>query len=247
MSKKFEGKICVYCLENLSTKTGDHVFAREFFLEKERNNLPKVPACKKCNDEKSKLEHYLVTILPFGARHNDSLVNLETKVPPRLKKNVKLHHELLENIEKIEIFGKNNFSETTSILPFKSDYLEQLFCFIVKGLMYYHWNIYLKSAYDVKIIFPENTLEEKFSSLLNKNSNRQVTKNLGSDTFLYEGRQGTDYPEFSVWKFQIYNGVHFSDNNNNSQIKTENLLRDIIAVTAKKEFLKNSKFLKLFN
>lgn len=43
MSKKYKGKLCVYCGERPSTKTGDHVFAREFFLESERDNPIKVP------------------------------------------------------------------------------------------------------------------------------------------------------------------------------------------------------------
>ncbi len=39
-------------------QTGDHIFPRQLFLESHRANLPKVPCCKNCNDEKSKLEHY---------------------------------------------------------------------------------------------------------------------------------------------------------------------------------------------
>ena len=66
MSKRFRDKPCVYCLTNPSTTTGDHVFAREFFPEAARANLPKVPACESCNNEKSHLEHYLTAVLPFG-------------------------------------------------------------------------------------------------------------------------------------------------------------------------------------
>lgn len=35
MSKKFKGKKCAYCAERESV-TGDHIFAREFFLVAER-------------------------------------------------------------------------------------------------------------------------------------------------------------------------------------------------------------------
>src|ERR1700730_16827139 len=41
MSKRFRDKPCAYCLTNPSTATGDHVFAREFFPEAARANLPK--------------------------------------------------------------------------------------------------------------------------------------------------------------------------------------------------------------
>ena len=45
---------------------GDHVIARGFFLPSERGELPQVPACKQCNNEKSRIEHHLTTVLPFG-------------------------------------------------------------------------------------------------------------------------------------------------------------------------------------
>jgi hypothetical protein len=65
MSKRFKGKICVYCCEK-SSADGDHVFSRQFLLEADRINLPKVPSCRSCNKEKSDLEHYLTAILPFA-------------------------------------------------------------------------------------------------------------------------------------------------------------------------------------
>jgi hypothetical protein len=86
-----------------STRTGDHVFARSFFLEHRRENLPKVPACTVCNNEKSKLEHYLATVLPFGGRHDDAHRNLEELVPSRLGGNARLHRELAEGQEIAEI------------------------------------------------------------------------------------------------------------------------------------------------
>ncbi len=85
-SKKYKGKPCVYCQENESIAQGDHVFFRKLFLEEERKNLIKVPACDYCNTEKSKLEHYLANILGFGGRHPDAKENLESLIPPRLEK-----------------------------------------------------------------------------------------------------------------------------------------------------------------
>jgi hypothetical protein len=72
VKKEFKGELCVYCGESLAT-TNDHVISREFFLVKNRANLPQVPACGRCNNEKSALEHYLTVVLAFGgmafARH----------------------------------------------------------------------------------------------------------------------------------------------------------------------------------
>jgi hypothetical protein len=83
MGKKFKGMKCAYCLDAPAT-TVDHVFSREFFLVEDRGYLPEAPACKRCNDEKSRMEHYLTAVLPFGGRHTQARVNLESHVPPRL-------------------------------------------------------------------------------------------------------------------------------------------------------------------
>lgn len=82
MSKKYKGKTCVYCGSIGSSETADHVLAREFALK--RGDIPKVPACKLCNSAKSRLERYLTTVLPFGAKHADAGENLATMVPKRL-------------------------------------------------------------------------------------------------------------------------------------------------------------------
>jgi hypothetical protein len=45
-SKKFKRKTCAYCGIPGSSASREHVFVREFFLERHRHNLPEVPACK---------------------------------------------------------------------------------------------------------------------------------------------------------------------------------------------------------
>src|SRR4051812_19921101 len=91
-SKKFKGKTCVYC--GKESMTADHIIAREFFLRDRREDPIKVPACEDCNREKSRLEHYLTTVLPFGARHADAAENLSSMVPSRIRRNEKLASEL---------------------------------------------------------------------------------------------------------------------------------------------------------
>jgi len=94
MSKRFKsGELCVYC-SKLPAVTGDHIFARKFFVESARANLPQAPVCATCNNEKSELEHYLTAVLPFGGRHPDALENLVSMVPKRLQRNAKLHRVL---------------------------------------------------------------------------------------------------------------------------------------------------------
>ena len=69
MSEKYKNKTCVYCMTTNSSEDGDHVVSREFFLPEKRAGLPKVPACKACNNAKATLEHYLTAVMPFGGRH----------------------------------------------------------------------------------------------------------------------------------------------------------------------------------
>ncbi|QUN41481.1 hypothetical protein KEH56_18815 (plasmid) [Burkholderia cenocepacia] len=66
-SKRFRNKTCVYCGLEQGANTADHVIAREFFLLAGRDNLPKVPACQECNTAKSRLEHYVLSVLLMGA------------------------------------------------------------------------------------------------------------------------------------------------------------------------------------
>ena len=89
-SKTYKAKTCAYCGVPGASTTADHVFAREFFLTERRSNIPKVPACKACNEDKARLEFYLTGVLPFGGRHPDARVNLSTMLPKRLAKNASL-------------------------------------------------------------------------------------------------------------------------------------------------------------
>jgi hypothetical protein len=55
--------------------------------------------CLACNGTKCTLERELTAVMPFGARHADSGVNLSTMVAPRLEKNRKLAVKLAAGIQ----------------------------------------------------------------------------------------------------------------------------------------------------
>jgi len=207
MSKRFRDKPCAYCLTNPSTATGDHVFAREFFPEAARANLPKVPACESCNNEKSRLEHYLTAVLPFGGRHADALSNLQELVPSRLAKNAKLHRELAYGRGITLTEDQPGLCVPTMTLPFDSDRLHQLFGFIAKGLLWHHWAVALQAHHDLKVVSLTKFGEASFSAFLRLNAKQRVRCVLGNGAFSYEGAQGTDYPEFSIWKISVYGGL----------------------------------------
>lgn len=211
MSKKYKDKICVYC-GNESSKTADHIFAREFFLLARRNNLPKVPSCLCCNGKKSQLEHYLSSLLPFGGQHQDAKTNLTQMVPKRLSRNQRLHEELYRNKSYSLLRDSSAQAVTTMVLPFDGKKLLALFEYITKGLLWHHWKTILSNEYFVQTISLTKAGEDFFeNNFLNLYSPNRVSVALGGDTFRYIGAQGVDDPQISVWVFTIYNGVRLSE------------------------------------
>lgn len=242
MSKRFRGKPCVYCLVNGSTQTGDHVFAREFFPDSARANLPKVPACERCNNEKSSLEHYLTSVLPFGGRHADALANLENMVPPRLARNLRLHRELAKGRGVAMTEERPGLHMPTMTLPFDSDRLHQLFGFVVKGLLYHHWGVLLLPSHGLRVMSLTKFGDTSFSTFLGMNAKERVRSDLGKGAFSYEGAQGTDYPEFSIWRFSIFGGLKLCGD---PATPSEELV-GLGAITAKREFLDRPAVIQIF-
>lgn len=207
MSKKFKGQRCAYCAVREAV-TGDHIFAREFFLLSARANLPQAPVCNECNNEKSKLEHYLTTVLPFGGRHAHASENLAVQVQKRLGKNAKLHRHLMAGQQVVLVPAEGGTVEQTIAIPFDGEKLEQLFSMIARGLIWYHWGVYLESGYRVQThTVTAHGLEICEENLFRKNARQRVRETLGGGTFAYEGAQAVDNPAITVWKFSVYGGL----------------------------------------
>jgi hypothetical protein len=208
MSKKFKGKVCVYCGTGLSS-TRDHVFAREFFVPGAEQGLPLVPACRNCNGNKAGLEHYLTAVLPFGGHHPDARVNLEGSVPPRLNKNRKLHQQLASRHHIVWARQRSGILAPTGAIPLDFKQVEALFKYIVKGLVWFHWQTYLTDEHFVVVLalnrHGEGVFQRKFFQV---NVRDRVAANLGNGTFIYEGVQGVDTTEVTAWRFSIYGGVN---------------------------------------
>src|SRR5690348_1264544 len=139
MSKRFKNKRCVYC--GAQSATADHVIAREFFPQNLRHNLPKVPACNRCNSEKSDLEHYLVTVLPSGGEHPAALAALD-RLSARLGKNKALARELAA--------GARDLPGGGGMVPLRADTVTKYMCFVVKGLAFLHFNVVVGDRFRVE-------------------------------------------------------------------------------------------------
>lgn len=201
MSNINKDKTCVYCVERVSITT-DHIFAREFFLKEERDNLPQVPACKRCNNKKSQLEHYLTAVLPFGGEHSRARENLAEMVPKRLAKNKKLHTELRNGMSYIGT-GKSR----RLVLPMRQHAIPELFNYIAKGTTWFHWQTMIPSDSYIKSMGLTDIGQEFFKYLLSLSTKNRINNTIGNGTFSYVGSQADNPEQMTVWVFEIYGGL----------------------------------------
>jgi hypothetical protein len=172
-------------------------------------------------------------VLGFGAKHLDAAANLKTQVAHRLenKANAKLLQKLRKGYEK---------SGGTSI-PFEHKPLEELFAMIAKALAWQHFGIRVGAGFSAIASVFMNEGEEFFARMLSSGKTH-VSGDLGEGTFRYEGAQGAEYPELTMWRFEIYGGVDFGGDPN---VHGRSSLA--IAVTGRSEMVSNlsySSFLK---
>lgn len=207
-SKRFRGKLCVYCCERPAT-TADHIFAREFFLPSTRDNLPQVPACEPCNNEKSKLEHYLTAVLPFGGRHADAHENLVNLVPGRLAKNLRLNRELHAGRGRIWYFEHGLFQQTMT-LPIEPNKVSGFFSYAARALAWHHWKTYLLPEHKSEALLLSHFGRDYFGRIFTMNAANRVQQDLGNRAVSYGGVQAVDTPQLTLWRIQLYGGIAFS-------------------------------------
>ena len=126
-------------------------------------------------------------------------------MPGRLAKNASLHQKLQTG----QTTTWAQFGELyvpTIALPIESEKIDQLFRFIVKGLVWHHWKLLFDSNFAAWAGILSQDGERLFKKLLGLSGHR-VFGNLGKGTFIYEGLQATAHPEMSVWTFSIYGGL----------------------------------------
>jgi len=193
MKRKFRKEVCVYC-NDAPAESSDHVVGRKFFLEDRRGDLPQVPACERCNNQKSQLENYLMIVLGFGAKHRDATVNLQTQVIHRLEN--KANAKLLRKLQK----GYENSGGTS--IPFEHKPLEELCAMIAKALAWQHFAVRLGKGYSSIASVFMNDGERFFAQLLSRGKTH-VSGDFGEGTFKYEGAQAAEYTELTLWRFEI--------------------------------------------
>ena len=82
---------------------------------------------------------------------------------------------------------------------------------ITRGLIWYHWQIYLENDYAVRVYSVTKAGQQYFATLFSHNVRDRVHGNLGDGTFLYEGAQAKDDRAITIWRFTIYGGLVFCE------------------------------------
>lgn len=217
MSKKYTGKTCAYCALPGVSSTRDHVLAREFFLKKDRHHLPIVPACRKCNGEKSSLETYILAVLPFGSRHEDARAYAELNLERRLLRNRALKESLILRRDGSWEAHPNGLMVPASSLPVDTAKVYRLFSMVIRGLFMHHWNVALDPEWYVDVqMFDPRGERQVIQDVINKivGPVSQTEKgNFGRGTFVYEAMRSAAVAELSLWQFSIFGGLQFGGDN----------------------------------
>lgn len=214
-SKKYKGKMCVYCRERPS-EDGDHVVCRGFFPINRRSDLPKVPACKLCNNEKSLLEHYLTIVLPFGARHADARKLIEMTLA-RLARNRVLLERLASGLRHVLRSRNGGPWEMDMTIPLDGTVVEKLFEFIVRGLAWHHWQLELNNSHFVRASFLRDGRRQHFDEFFAGSARERVNCNLGEGGFCYEGVQANDNSALTMWRMSMF-GLEVGEVNERANI-----------------------------
>lgn len=209
----YKGKTCVYCGVPKISNTGDHVLAKQFVLERHRGNMPKVPACKACNEEKSRLEHHLTAVMPFAARHADAVENLATMVPKRLSKNLPLRRSIEHTMRPRWLPDPSGLFVKRGTVLVDANALSKWGEMVVKGLVWYHWKVVTGTHHAVEVMH----LHENGAAFLRRSfamtGERIGETIIGGGALSHEAQGVSDGLPTSVWRLTIYGGIEVAGEN----------------------------------
>lgn len=192
-SKKFTGKMCVYCAEKRAT-SADHVVCREFFPVEVRGGLPKAPACDACNHEKSVLEHQFTSVLPFGSDHPTALPGQVEVLRRRLAQNVRLREELARELD---LSGM--------ALPLRGGEFTELCRLIVRGLVWHEWKHILPRDYLVEVFtLPVESFKLFDATVLSLGPKNRRERTFASGGLWYRCSRAGDDPGLTTWHLRLY-------------------------------------------
>lgn len=235
-SKLYFNKICVYC--GGKSVTGDHVVARTFFPDSMREGIPKVPACAACNGEKSKLEHYLATVLPIAGQHPVAKgIEIET-VEKRLERNDALRRELDRGYQRFHEYAPPE----TYISTFRYDDLARYTALLARGLLFHHFRIVLSDDHiSLGRVLPTHQSYSFDALYQDEDVANQITivsNTIACGAFAYRGFAVNGDLYTSIWYIRMYGGLMLGSSG--SGVPSSPELWDLTAKTCLKELASTS-------
>lgn len=178
-------------------------------MPNDRQNIPKVPACIECNGVKSKYEHYIATVLPFGGRHGQAKENLTTMVPKRISKNRNLLYNLRESFQKRQ--NQSFPEELGTPIDFDHETLIEWFKYVGFGLMWHEFDHLVPPSYQIDVIALSDFGETKFRLFFNYDGFR-IKRTIGADVVRYEAIASKSDIGVGAIMLDLYNEALFIDN-----------------------------------
>jgi len=203
-SKRYKNKACSYCGRPNCSTTNDHVIARSFFLDEDRDQtlkLPQVPACADCNNSKSVLENYIASSLLIGSTHIDADRYRREKVAGRLQKNLKLRRDLKIDSDP-DWYRVNGIWQQMHAIKIDPAKITQLLELIVKGLNVFHYGEPLPQEFepDAQMFKPEVEIGmwTQLSTFFPAEAER-ISNDLGRGVFTYTCVQSPAHRGLTAW------------------------------------------------
>jgi hypothetical protein len=204
-SKKFKNKTCAYCGQ-AGASTGDHVFARQFILVKHRANLPEVPACARCNSQKSRLETYLLQIMPLGANHADAPETSRTMMPKRAAHPAnKVLREIIESPpETVWLTDQDGQRQERIPVYIDANMLHDWCGLVARGLAFHHWGVATPDS-QVETVALAAEVEHDILDLASRyKAGEFVEQSVGNGAFGYRGFRCAGSEPASMWMIYLY-------------------------------------------
>ncbi|MDG0024932.1 hypothetical protein [Trinickia sp. Y13] len=188
------------------------MIAREFFPLDARADLPKVPACRDCNNWKSQLEHYVLAVLPMGGLHPGASAAIIDQVGPRLEKNAALKRALFVGHRDRAIMSPDGYWQAGLSVPFEAEKLATLACYIALGLAWHHWGLQIAPAALANArsftTVGTRSFEEMLSTL---DAANRIARNWGNGVLEYRGLYSRTNPKVTLWQMAFFGGVELVD------------------------------------
>jgi hypothetical protein len=148
----------------------DHVIARQFFPpdERWRGNLPQIPCCRPCNQEKSKVENIVGVIMQFGDASAGARKVLVDRVPRTLARNRPLYDSLREGyLGRVTLRRESGNVVPAVAIQLRDEHLRALdswYRFVVRGMYAHEVGMPLRSDHEIHLVKPQ--IRDQYAVLL---------------------------------------------------------------------------------